>query len=383
MKPLCIACVLFVAASAGAQNRFVYVNTQTDPNIITGYQINNSNGALTQLADAPFSTGGIGSNAGTSGPMNSMAIVPRGSAIYFYAANDNDPSISTFTLNPQTGNLTLVGSPMILNDDSGVYNMAVTPNYQLLYVTNATSDDIHAFAISATGALTEIAGSPFEAGAQITSLHMTANGRFLLAAANSIDAVEVFSIASSGALAQISGSPFPSSLETYSVVSNCDNNLVYDVSYSGPEVEGWKMASDGSLTAVPGSPFPTLAPPESGGGGNGSFDLVLSPNDRYLFTTDTFSSDDSSLGVGRGGALVSVPGSPFTTSDWEGGVAVTAAGDYLYSVQFASEDVDGRAIGRNGELTAIPGTPFPSAPGYPQYTVGDSIITYPTPTCHP
>lgn len=382
MKPLCIGCILFLAASAGAQNRFVYVNTQTDPNIVTGYQIG-SNGSLTQLAAAPFSTGGVGTSDGTSGPINSMAIVPQSGATYLYAANDQDPSISIFTLNPQTGNLTLVGSPVLLNDSTGVYNMSVTPNYKLLYVSNQISDDIHAYAISpGTGALTEIAGSPFAASAQLTGLEVTANGRFLVAAANSTNSVQVFSIAASGALAQVAGSPFPSSDSPYGVVSNCGSDLVYEVGTSGPEIDAWQMASDGSLTPVAGSPFSTLAPPESGGGGNGSFAAVLSPNNRYLFTTDTFSTDDSSLAVAHDGALHSVHGSPYMTSDWEGGVAVTAAGDFLYSVQFGSEEVDGRAIGANGVLTAIPGTPFPSAPGYPQYTVGDSIITYPTPACH-
>lgn len=382
MKPLCIACVLFFAASAGAQNRFVYVNTQTDPNIVTGYQIN-ANGSLTQLAAAPFSTGGVGSNGGTSGPFTSMAIVPQSSATYFYVANDNDPSISIFTLDPKTGNLTLVGSPFLLNDSSGVYNMSASPNRKFLYVSNQMSSDIHAFAIApGTGALTEIAGSPFAAGAQVANLKVSANGRFLLAAGSSINGIEVFSIASSGALAQIAGSPFPSSASPYGVVSTCAGNLAYDVSGAGPQIDAWQMAGDGSLTSVPGSPFNTGAPPESGTDfGNSSFDLVLSPNNRFLFTTDTFSSDDSSLAVAHNGGLQSVPGSPFNTGDWTGGVAVTAAGDFLYSVHFDDEYVDGRAIGRNGELTPVPGTPFPSAPGYPEYTVGDSIITYPTPSC--
>jgi 6-phosphogluconolactonase len=383
MKPLCIACVLLLAASAGAQNRFVYVNTQTDPNIVTGYRIN-ANGSLTQLAAAPFSTGGVGGNGNTSGPMNSMAIVPQGSAIYLYAANGNDPSVSIFTLDPQTGNLQLVGSPVLLNDDSGVYNMSASPNHQLLYVANQFSSDIHAYAIApGTGGLTEIAGSPFAAGAEITGLQVTANGRFLVAAANSVNAVEVFSIASSGAIAQIAGSPFPSSADAYSVVSNCAGNLVYDVGFGGPDIDALQMASDGSLTPVAGSPFSNGAPPESdGGGGNDSFDLVLSPNNRFLFTTDSFSSDDSSLAIAHDGALFPVHSSPFNTGDWTGGVAVTAAGDFLYSVHFDDEFVDGRAIGPNGELTAVPGTPFASAPGYPEYTVGDSIITFPAPACH-
>jgi 6-phosphogluconolactonase len=377
MKPLCIACVLFLAAGAGAQNRFVYVNIQDQPNVITGYQIDNANGSLTLLPAGPFSTGG---NGGTSGPMKTMAIVPGTSATYFYAANGNDPSISIFTLDPQNGNLTLVGSPVLLNDTSGPWSLAVSPNHKLLYAANEDNTTIHAFAIApATGALTEIAGSPFAAGAQISGLQVTSNGHFLVAAANSIDAVAVFSIASSGALTEIAGSPFPSTLQVYSVASNCAGDLVYDVSYSAPEVDAWQMASDGTLTAVPGSPFSTGAPDESG---NGSFDLVFSPNDRILFTTDVFTQDYSSLGIAHDGALHSVPGSPFGTSDWLGGEAITAAGDYLYSIHFDDENVDGRAVGSNGELTAVPGTPFESAPGYPQSTVGDSIITYPTPTCH-
>ncbi len=136
------------------------------------------------------------------------------------------------------------------------------------------------------------------------------------------------------------------------------------------------MSSTGALTPVPGSPFYNGAT----GSGPNSFDLALSPNNKFLFTTDSFSTDITSFAVAADGALAQVAGSPFYTSGWLGGTAITAKGDFLYSVSFADGTLDGHAIHADGTLTAVPGTPF--GPG--QISTGgeaNSVITFPSPVC--
>jgi 6-phosphogluconolactonase len=374
MKLSCVLCLAFLSMVASAADRFVYVNNQHQPNTITAFQIT-ENGSLTQLADSPFLTGGVGAE----GPIESMAIVAFGSASYLYAANGNDGTVSVFTINKTTGNITPIsGSPFGAGGTSGTYDMAASPNRKFLFVSNEATTDIHVLAIDrSTGGLTEISGSPFDAGANITSLYVTANNQFLLAAANSINAVEVFSIADSGAITQVSGSPFPGSGSVTAVQSNCMNTLVFDVNNNSNYVDAYSLSSSGSLTAVPGSPF------ENGASGDGpnSFDLVLSPNDKFLFTTDSFSDDITSFSIAKNGDLSQVNGSPFLTTNWEGGTAITARGDFLYSVQFVSGKVDGRKVNVDGSLTAIPGTPF--GPGDQNSYGGEvnSVITYPAPQC--
>jgi len=376
MKFLSVACMLFLAAGASAQNRLLYVNNQTSPNnTITAFSIN-PNGSLTQLATSPFQTGG---NGGGQVPIEGLAIVPIGRADYLYATNGTDGSVSALTLNPQTGVLTPVaGSPFTLNDTSGTYYVTASPDHRFLFVSNITDTDIHVLAISRnTGALSEISGSPFQAGANIAGLEVTPNNRFLLAAANSIDAIDVFNIGSSGALTPVAGSPFPAAGSAIAIQTNCTGNQVFAVNNSTNTIDAYTLAANGTLAPVPGAPFSNGLTTS----GSNSFDLALAPNDRFLFTTDSFSSDLSSLSVAPGGSLRPVAGSPVATSNWEGGTAITAAGDLLYSVQFSTGAVDARRIGPNGVLTTVPGTPFanPFNPG--NDSLPDSVISFPAPAC--
>jgi 6-phosphogluconolactonase len=371
---LAIVCLAVVTTAANATDRYVYVNNQNQPNTITAFQVK-AGGRLAQLAGSPFQTGGIGAE----GPIESMAIVQFGTASYLYAANGGDGTVSAFTIDKRTGNIApIAGSPFATDGSSGTYDMAASPDRQFLFVSNEATTDIHAFSIAkTTGALSEISGSPFAVGANITSLYVTANNQFLLAAANSINAVEVFSIASSGAITQVSGSPFPGSGSVMAVQSNCANDLAFDVNNDSNYVDAYSLSSSGSLTPVPGSPFWNGA---SGDGPN-SFDLVLSPNDDFLFTTDSFTQDITSFSIAGNGALSAVTGSPFFTTNWEGGTAITGNGDYLYSVQFVSGKVDGQKVNADGTLTAVPGTPF--GPGNQNSLNGEvnSVITYPAPRC--
>jgi 6-phosphogluconolactonase (cycloisomerase 2 family) len=373
MRYLCATCLLFLAVGASAQKRFVYVNTQTQPNTINAFEIN-TDGSLTPLASSPFSTGGVGAE----GPIESMAIVHTTSGSILYAANGGDPSVSAFTINPGTGNITPInGSPFLLNDSTGTYDLAASPNHRFLFVTNEAGTAIHVFAIAASnGGLNEIAGSPFPASANISGLFVTANGKFLLAAGQTNDAVEVFTIAADGALAQIPGSPFAANNSVSDVRSNCAGNRVFTADNGSDLIDAYTMSFTGALTPVPGSPFYNGAT----GGGPNSFDLALSPNGKFLFTTDSFSTGVTPFAVAANGALTPVPGSPFLTNSWLGGTAITAKGDFLYSIDFASGNVVGNAIHPDGTLTAIPGSPF--GPG--ANSLGgevNSVITFPPPVC--
>jgi 6-phosphogluconolactonase len=373
MKSLCALSLLLLASNVFAQNRFVYLNNQNQPNDITAWQIG-ANGSLTALPFSPIATGGNGAQ----GPIESMAIVHTHNGAILYAANGGDPSISALTINPTTGNLTpIANSPFALKDSSGTWDMAASPDNHFLFVANGSDTTIHVFAIAAaSGALTEVADSPFQAGANITGLYVTANNKYLVTAASSIDAVEVFAISGTGAIAQVTGSPFAANASTSDVRSNCASDRVFSADNGSDLIDAYSMSSDGALKPVPGSPF------YNGATGNGpnSFDLALAPNSRFLFTTDSFSEGISSFAIAGDGALSLLPGSPFDTDSWEGGTAITAKGDFLYSVQFSSGTVDGRAIAADGTLTAVPGTPF--GPGQIPYGgEPNSVISYPPPAC--
>jgi 6-phosphogluconolactonase (cycloisomerase 2 family) len=376
MKYLSISILylLTLAATAVAQNQFVYVNNQTFHNTISAFQIN-SDGSLTQISGSPFLSGGNGAQ----GPIGGLAIAAESSGNYLYATNGANGTVSALKIIPSNGSLSPVpGSPFRVGGESGPYYVAASADGRFLFVTNSFSTQIRAYAISPrTGSLVELPGSPFAAGANIEVMKVTANGKFLIATANSINALAVFSISPKGALTPVSGSPFAASGSAAAVDSNCANNQVFAVSNSTYLIDAYSLASDGSLTPVSGSPFSN----GTTGTGNNSFDLVLSPNSQFLFTTDSFTQDISSFAVSSAGSLSPVEGSPFFTSEWTGGTAITHGGDFLYTVLFASGEIDARSVSSTGALTAVPGTPF--GPGNENSPDGEvnSVITFPPPRC--
>jgi 6-phosphogluconolactonase len=369
---------LLFAASASAQNRFVYLNNQSQPNAISAFQIN-ADGSLAQITGSPFSTGG----QGYASPMESMAIAYAKTIPILYAANGGDPSVSALTIDSKTGNLAPVaGSPFpILNDSTGTYDMAASPDNRFLFVTNSGTTVIHVYAISPeTGALTEVSGSPFAADANVNGLNVTASGKFLLAAGNSNEGVqgplEVFAISSTGAITQVPGSPFAANASVSDIRSNCASDRVFTADNGSAYDDAYTMSKDGTLTSVPSSPF------YNGATGNGpnSWDLAIAPNGKFVFTSDSFSGDITTFVVSPDGELSQANNSPFNTGVWLGGITVTARGDYLYYTTFPYEPVvTGLRINPDGSLSPVSGASGTGVFAPDGESV--SVISYPPPTC--
>jgi 6-phosphogluconolactonase (cycloisomerase 2 family) len=375
MKCALLTCfALLLASTAVAQNQFVYTNdnvstgiNQNPINTVSAFQVG-STGRLTLIAGSPFRTGGAG--GGNSINPEEIAVAVQGRSNFLYAANDGSGTISGFKIDPTSGFLERIpGSPFLADGPpGGDYSLTATPNGKYLYATSDSTTVIHIYEISSTGALS-LVGTPVQTGATNDGLKVTANGKFLVVGENTLTAVGVYSIGSNGALTAVAGSPFPASAPPYDVEVNC-GNLVF-VADSGSLVDVYSMQSSGSLTRVPGEPFSNGTTSTNGG-------LALSPNNQFLFVTDSFSNDVSSMAVASDGALSQVPGSPFATSSWTGGVAVTHSGTFVYSALFTVAQVDGRAVDSTGKLTPVPGTPFST--GQSQTGV-PTVITFPPRFC--
>lgn len=376
MKPILLASLLFLAATAGAQNRFVYVNNQSPSNTVTGFAIN-ANGSLTQLSASPFLTSGSG--GGTAEDPEGLALVPVRNTTVLYATNDGDGSVSAFTVNPQTGSLQLAGTPFLLPDTSGDYSITASPDHRFLFATNRANTLIHVLSIAPnSGQLAEVPGSPFAANASLNGLAVTPQ-HFLVAGEWSSDALQVYSVSNTGSLTAVSGSPFPVHSTNEAVEANCAGNRIFatgwDQATSTAPVDVDALQPNGSLAPIPGSPF-------SSGTQGTSLDLLLSPHDNFLFSENSFGGPIPVLAVAPNGSLRPVPGSPFSTNgSWVGGLAVTAAGDYLYSVDFGAGTVYGMKVAPNGSLTPVPGAPFTIGYNGGNGSSPNSVISYPPPAC--
>ncbi len=174
------------------------------------------------------------------------------------------------------------GSPFSTGSGSNPYTVAFSPSGSLLAVANyVASGTVSVFSVdSATGALSQVAGSPFSAGADTMSVTFSPSGNLLAATNNdgSSSSVSMFSVdQTTGALTQVNGSPFPTGTEApYSVAFSPSGNLLATANYMGT-VSVFSVSSTGILSQVSGSPF-------SVGSGVGPYSVAFSPSGNLLAT---------------------------------------------------------------------------------------------------
>jgi 6-phosphogluconolactonase (cycloisomerase 2 family) len=189
-------------------------------------------------------------------------ITPSGK--FAYVANYG--SVASYRVDPTTGALSYIDPGVHVYTEGASKSSVIDPSGKFAYVASYDSGSqqggkVSAFNIdAATGRLSEVTGSPFAAGSTLTSFVVDPSGRFAYAANNGLPlgvpgSVSAFSLDSStGALSEIAGSPFsdggnpgfmtidPSSRVAYAV--NCESNQVCDIS-------GYTInTTTGALTSV-------------------------------------------------------------------------------------------------------------------------------------
>jgi len=240
------------------QTRFLYL---PDSNGVLGYAINSTTGVLTAIAGSPFSG---------STPIY-VIVDPAGK--FLYASNNGDPmgTISAYAIDSTNGGLTLItGSPFATQANfPGPSGLAFGVGGKFLYVgmagTANANNVISGFAVdSATGALTQIVGSPFLAGKDPGHIASDPAGKVLFSANSQDNTVSAFTIdVTSGALASIAGSPFPAGGGPVSLAVDPAGEFVYLGMQPSPIAGSQGLSAfsvngtSGALTPLAGSPFAT------------------------------------------------------------------------------------------------------------------------------
>lgn len=231
--------------------RFAYVALSL--NRVEAYAINAGTGTLTAIA------AGAGEALGTS-PRH-IAIDPSGR--FAYVANGSSNNITFYTIDQTTGALTL---PQVLpiaftppNAPLPV-SIAVDPLGRFAYVTNSGTNDVSAFRLdSATGALSEIAGSPIAVSGGPTSVALEPTGRFAYVANLTGSTISIL------AIDQVTGLPalndtvqLTASSGPRSLTVDPSGKFLYVTLSSAHVVEAFRIdPMTGALASVIGSPFLT------------------------------------------------------------------------------------------------------------------------------
>ncbi|MFD0690253.1 beta-propeller fold lactonase family protein [Actinomadura fibrosa] len=301
------------------------------------------------------------SHARTGDEPRGLVFAPDGRRAYGVNGGGTDGaaqgSVTTYAVEGD-GALTPVGDPVPTG--GGVsFGIAIDPAGAALYVTNIDSGTVTAFAIG-SGRITRL-GDPVSTGhPDPRGVAVSADGQWVFVShgrpvEGRDDVVVPFPVQGDHSLGP-AGKAARVGSGGQGVVVSPDGRFLYVVSTGSDGVFAFTVGRGGTLSEVPGSPFPAADFPEG---------AAVSPDGRLLFVTSPgpVRPDNaravSVYGIGRNGALSSVPGSPFRAGQGPVGVAATPDGRHLYVSDVDSNDLSGFDVLPAGELRPVPGSPAP------------------------
>lgn len=227
------------------------------------------------------------------------------------------------------------------------------------FVSNTGAGSVSAFAVSTTGMLTPVSGSPFAAGAGAEFMAFDAVHKFLFVSNQNGNTVSAFSVnTSTGMLTAIAGSPFATGSRPIGIAVDSMGRFVFVANQAGNSISVFAIGAGGALSPVAGSPFAASSP----------YNLIVNPAGTTLFVTNFPDSQVSDLNtvsafeIGGDGSLAAVTGSPFATANTSGfassiGLAMDPAGKFLFVSDHMAEAVVPFSVSATGSLTAVSALP--------------------------
>jgi 6-phosphogluconolactonase len=193
---------------------------QNDGGSIAGFRVNLTDGSLAPVPGSPFKTAN-GPAVVASDPQGRFVFVGEDQTVPGTRGSnclDNPSLLLVERVDPVSGTLTQLSSTTLAG--ACVRAITVDPAGKHLYVgvasTTGTGGEIHGFLIGASGALTELAGSPvageglpFESGAVPEGVAFEPTGKFVYTVSPNDGTIAGFVLdRSSGKLTPIAAKPF-------------------------------------------------------------------------------------------------------------------------------------------------------------------------------
>jgi 6-phosphogluconolactonase len=181
---------------------------------------------------------------------------------YVYAVNENDATISAFSVG-SSGALTAIGTfPVGVAPNAA----ASDPTNKFLYITDSAANQLIGFLIQANGTLIAMQ-TPFKTDILPTSVQVDPRGIYVYVSNYNANDVSAYTIdRGSGNATQISGSTAygVDAGPTFILIEPAEARFVYTANFLGDTVSGLALnPATGALTAVQNSPFKAAAQPTS------------------------------------------------------------------------------------------------------------------------
>jgi 6-phosphogluconolactonase len=347
--------------------RFVYV-TDSQSNSVAGLNVNSSDGSLTPTTQGTVS-------AGTT----PERVASDSGGKFLYVANQGSNNLSVYSIGSD-GSLTAVpGSPFAVT--APAVDVTVHPSGKFVFVAEGSPDGgtqgVFAFTVASNGSLMPVAGSPFAVQKAPTALLTDASGRYLYVAATGVEAFTIDG--NTGALTPIAGSPYqplsPSGCPTCgttTVVFNLAIDLhahLYTADSFAGSIDAFNIdPSTGALSHMSGAPFIDRLPTgQSMDPAFNPYGITIEPRGKFLYGYDSGDNDISIFAINGSGALGPVQ----KTSNTFGGICAgqilktDPSGKFLYGLGSQGTGcappsaVIGFGIDQaDGSLATLPGEPY-------------------------
>ena len=330
----------------GPSGKFAYALEATHDQVVT-YGVDPVTGALLPTGLPPVSTGPAGSY-----PFEGT-IDPTGR--FLYVANEVGNTVAPFSIDPSTGALTAIETPVAVGANPTAVILDRTSTY--LYAVNDTDGTISGFSVQADGSLVAFAALPFHTGSFPTTPVIDPTNQFLYVPNYGDNTVSVYSIGTGGILTQITGSPFtiPSFNAPYQAAIDLSGKylLVGNSGGTPGTVSVVNLVAGGGLgTEVAGSPFASGVGPTS---------VTIGPTGKTVAVTNELDNTlsiftfNSSTGALTPTFTVEAQASPFYTNFSIGTAAPSLSPADVYASNSVSNDISAFTSSSGGALTpAVP-----------------------------
>jgi len=378
--------------SCGESNTidYLYVTaSKQSPGQISVYRVDQESGALTQIQDSPYSSGG----------RNPVAEVASPNGADLYVVNQLDNTVVEFAIGtdgklyPQhTYNTPGAFPQAIAINSAGTYLYVVDtfqPNYS---ASNPGPGAVVVYPINSDGSLgTAVANgslSYFPVGTNPLSVNVTANGSFVYVVNQNTTpqvatgsnasgtstttggtggTVSAFSVGTGGALAVVAGSPFTAGVAPNASVSDPTSRFYYITDSATNQLIAYTISSNGALVSLQNGPFATATFPDA---------VTIDPSGKYIYVANYNSNSISAYQIAQSTGAPSGLAGAATYSTDTGPTCVLvdpAFGKFVYTSNFLGSSVSGFELNVNtGVLTGAENSPFPTS-GQPTCT---SAVTH-------
>ncbi|MEO7191517.1 MAG: beta-propeller fold lactonase family protein [Vicinamibacterales bacterium] len=312
-----------------------------------------ANGALT-LAQA-FSTGGLGSGDAL-GNQGGIVMTSDGKFMLVVNAGSNDISV-----------LETTGDGLTLRDrtpSGGLRPISVTVQGRLVYVLNAGggvggADSVVGFRLSRGGALTMIAGSQRALSATSTGpaeVALSPDGESLIVTEKATNRVDVFPVDETGALGALT-SYASSGVTPFGFAFGKRDQFFVSEAFGGAAnasaISSYQLTSSATFGVV----SPSVPTTETA-----ACWVVVSPDGRFLYTTNTGSGTVSGFSIKPDGtiALLDANGVTATTGGGVTDVTMSENGRYLYALRPGAGAIAAFRIEEHGALKPLGSVSLPA-----------------------